>query len=147
MKMANIPTLILAAAQAAHKSYPVVPTSVCLAQFGLESAWGTKVTGKNNFFGEKASPGDSYTACHTHEVIHGCVVAIIANFKNYTSPADAFMEHSRHLATSPYYVKAQAAKTAEDFAHALTGVYATDPEYGNKIVEIMRQSSLEKYDS
>ena len=57
------------------------------------------------------------------------------------------MEHSRHLATSPYYVKAQAAKTAEDFAHALTGVYATDPEYGDKIVEIMRQSSLEKYDS
>ena len=84
--------------------------------------------------------------CTTHEVLHGKRVQIQAPFLNYPTVAAAFDAHARHLATSEHYRTAMATYSAEEFAHALTGVYATDPEYGNKLVSIMRGSKLEQYD-
>lgn len=118
-----------------------------LAQYGLESAWGTKTTGKYNYFGIKAIQGDSFTTCPTHEVIHGVSCKVLANFKNFTSISDAFDYHAKLLATSPYYSQAIADKAhPEEFAEHLQH-YATDPDYGDKLVQIMRQSGLEKYDA
>jgi len=120
---------------------------VALAQYGLESAWGTKVTGKYNFFGIKAVQGDSYKTCPTHEIIHGKSVLVLANFKNFKDYNDAFDYHGRLLATHEHYSTAMAhTDDPEEFAKALTGLYATDPDYGNKLVEIMRESNLERYD-
>jgi len=134
------------AAIAARKKWRV-PASVTLAQYGLESAWGKKVTGTFNFFGIKARTGDSYTLCPTHEVIDGKSLSINQPFKNFSSYEDAFDYHGQLLATHDAYRLAMTfADHPEAFAHALTGVYATDPQYGNKLVEIMRTSGLEKYD-
>lgn len=104
------------------------------------------MTGRFNYFGDKAVPGDSFTTCPTHEDIHGCSVRILANFKNYPTQAGAFLDHAGHLATSAHYATARQAKSAEGFAEGLTGHYATDPEYGNKLITIMRESKLERYD-
>lgn len=143
--MPNLTPEIIAAAQAAQKKYGVF-SSVSLAQFGLESAWGTKVTGKNNFFGMKARPGDPFTACTTHEVIKGHRTEIVANFRDFDSPEEAFDAHASLLCTAHVYHEAMSCDNPYDFADALTGVYATDPNYGKTLGTIIRQSHLEQYD-
>ena len=144
--MVQLAQEITEAAQASQTKWHV-PASVTLAQFGLESSWGKKVTGTFNFFGIKARDGDSYTLCPTHEVINGKSVFINAPFKNFASYEDAFDYHGQLLATHDAYRHAMTLiDHPEAFAHALTGVYATDPQYGNKLVEIMKESGLEKYD-
>jgi flagellum-specific peptidoglycan hydrolase FlgJ len=144
--MVSLPQEIIQAAQAATKVYKPVWPSVQLAQYGLESAWGKKVTGTNNFFGIKAVPGQKFTNCTTHEVIHGKMIEIIAAFADYDSVADAFLSHAKILATHPIYKEACAAPNAEMFAKALTSRYATAPNYGDMLIGIMRSSHLEQYD-
>lgn len=145
--MVQLLAQVIQAAQLSHKNWKV-PASVSLAQYGLESAWGKTVTGKYNFFGIKAVPGDTFTTCPTHEVVHGKRVLVLANFKNFRDYNDAFDYHAKLLATHERYAPAmEHVDNAEAFAHALTGLYATDPDYGNKLVEIMQQSQLERYDA
>ena len=43
------------------------PELVAEPQFALESAWGSAVSGKNNFFGVKATPGEAATLLPTKE--------------------------------------------------------------------------------
>ena len=144
--MVQLAQEITEAAQASRRKW-CVPASVTLAQFGLESGWGKKVTGTFNFFGIKARTGDQFTLCPTHEVINGKSVSVNAPFKNFSSYEDAFDYHGQLLATHDAYRHAMSlADHPEAFANALTGVYATDPQYGAKLIEIMRGSGLEKYD-
>ena len=121
--------------------------SVQLAQYALESAWGHLTTGTYNFFGIKAVQGQPFTEKDTHEYINGRYTPIRARFANYNSIEDAFHAHALLLATHPAYKNALSKKTAEEFAQALTGVYATDPMYGEKLINLMRRSSLEQYDT
>ena len=144
--MVQLMAQVIEGAQRAQRTWKV-PASVSLAQYGLESAWGTKVTGKYNFFGIKAVKGDTYTTCPSHEIIHGKSVAVLANFKNFKDYNDAFDYHGRLLATHERYTRAMAhSNDPEEFAKALTFLYATDPQYGDKLVKIMRESNLERYD-
>ena len=144
--MVQLSRQVTDAAIAVRKKW-LVPASVTLAQFGLESAWGTKITGKFNFFGNKWDGKGPYTEVPTHEYINGRYVLTTAKFKDFTGYEDAFDFHGRLLATHPAYHNATAlVDHPEAFAHALTGVYATDPLYGVKLVQIMRGSGLEKYD-
>ena len=55
------------------------------AQWALESAWGKKPSGTNNFFGIKATDSESSTSKPTWEVINKRVDTS-ANFKNYETP-------------------------------------------------------------
>ncbi|MBU6231599.1 glucosaminidase domain-containing protein, partial [Patescibacteria group bacterium] len=91
--------------------------------------------------------GTNCTLCWTHEDYHGKWVKIQAYFQDYDSIESAFLAHAFLLSKNPRYAKAMAVKNnPEAFAAALTGVYATDPDYGNKLITIMRQSKLEQYD-
>ena len=52
------------------------------------------------------------------------------------------------LATDPSYQHAMADRHLPDaFATDLTGVYATDPQYGSNLIAIMRLYNLYAYDS
>lgn len=53
-----------------------------IAQLALESAWGSKPTGKNNFAGLKSKDGKSV---NTKEYINGKYVSIKDKFKNFES--------------------------------------------------------------
>jgi len=144
----TIPAPIVAAAQAAEASCGV-PACISLAQWILESGRGTRMPcGSNNPFGIKATPGQPYVVALTREVFGGKCVTISARFRKFASIADAFAEHGRLLATAPAYRAAMLAAGNPDlFAERLTGTYATDPNYGAALQEIMREGNLYRYDA
>lgn len=121
--------------------------SVTLAQWALESNYGKSMPkGSNNPFGIKAKPGQQSVDAMTWEVIDGKRVNMKQSFRKFVSLEVAFMVHNHLLATSKYYKKARAAKSAPAFAKALTGIYATDPQYDAKLRSIMGKYNLYQYD-
>ena len=83
----------------------------------------------------------------THEVnSKGQRYEVTAKFRDFDSVSDAFSAHAELLATDKRYAACLDAKTPEAAAHALTGVYATDPNYGDLLVWIIDGSGLKKYD-
>jgi mannosyl-glycoprotein endo-beta-N-acetylglucosaminidase len=131
---APIPADVIAAAQAAQKKWGV-PASVTLAQWILESGRGEHMpAGSSNPWGIKAVGGQPFVEARTIEYIDGVEHVEIQRFRKFGSLAEAFDAHAALLGTSRYYAKARAAlPDALAFAHALTGVYATDLHYGDKL--------------
>lgn len=117
---------------------------VQVAQFLLESFWGKYDMGDaHNYFGIKALPGEPTIVVGTHEVEGGKSVAQKAGFRKFASMAECFEAHAKLLCTKGAYAKARVhAADPIAFAHALTGVYATDPEYGAKLESIMKSRGL-----
>jgi flagellum-specific peptidoglycan hydrolase FlgJ len=151
-KQRALSSAIAAAAtvMASTPGYPPALAPVSVAQFLLESAWGTSHMGEaNNYFGIKARGDEPYVTRPTWEVIKGQRINVEARFRKFADMADCFASHARLLLTrtrsdgSRIYAKALAHATDPiAFAHALTGVYATDPEYGRKLESIMRSRGL-----
>jgi len=109
-----------------------IPAAVTLAQFGLESSFGKHIPpGSNNPFGMHALAGQDYVAGYDWDASGKRVPT---RFRKFNSLKEAFDAHAKLLGTSPAYAKARA---HEDnpfaFADALTGTYATDPQYGFKL--------------
>ena len=102
----------------------------------------------NNPFGIKARQGDPAVTVKTREVDHnGNSYYINAAFRKFGSIAEAFDYHGELLATSGHYEAAMALVANPDaFADALTGVYATDPQYGTLLKQIMKGSNLYQFD-
>jgi flagellum-specific peptidoglycan hydrolase FlgJ len=127
-----------AAADAAEKKYGV-PAAVTLAQYQLESNSGKNMpAGSNNPFGIKAKGGQPYVEAETTEYINGQMQHVKQKFAKFDSLEDAFDAHAELLATDAAYSEAR--KHTDDpkaYADALTGKYATDPEYGAKLKSIM----------
>ena len=110
------------------------------AQWALESGWGKSPSGTNNYFGIKATAGESSTSKGTWEVINGKEVDTTANFKNYDSPQGSVDDlvnkwHKNYKG----YTGVNSAGSASDAAGMLvTENYATDPAYADKLRKIMR---------
>ena len=139
---------VIAAAQAAQAKWHI-PASISIAQYAVESGWGAHMPpGSNNPFGIKALPGQACVSISTREVDkYGRGYYINAPFRKFESLAEAFDEHGRLLAQAGAYAPARAClPNANDFADALTGVYATDPHYGDTLKAVMWGSKLHQYD-
>lgn len=136
---------VVLAAQASERAHGV-PAAITLAQYGLESAWGNRMpAGSNNPFGIKARPGEPFVARQTLEQDRqGRAYVVTAKFRKYASIGEAFEAHARLLGR-PSYFKAQSARTTDDYADALTGVYATDRQYGTKLKRLIRQHGLDDF--
>ncbi|MBR8228095.1 glucosaminidase domain-containing protein [Burkholderia vietnamiensis] len=119
-----------------------VPWLVTFAQWALESGFGKKMpAGSNNPFGIKAKAGQPYVEAMTNEFINGKMTRVTQRFAKFDSLADAFEQHAKLLANGRPYAKARKHKDdAFSFADALTGVYATDPQYGAKLKSIMTRA-------
>jgi hypothetical protein len=137
---------VVVAAQNSHKTWKI-PTSVTLAQWALESGWGQHMPpGSFNPFGMKAANGQPFVAVSTREVLHGQSVTVIARFRKFASFDEAFDQHGQLLATRPPYAHAMTlVGNPNAFADALTGVYATDPEYGTLLKSLMQSHNLYQY--
>lgn len=143
--MAVIEDIWVKAAQVSQKATGI-PSSVTLAQFILESGWGIHMPG-NNPFGIKAVPGQNFTTKRTREVIHGQEIFIDAKFAAFDTLADAFIAHGRLLAGNPRYAEARKYENSPDaFADHLTGIYATDPNYGTLLKRLIDGHNLTQYD-
>jgi len=151
--MSNLDPAVVKAAVNSFRKWGI-PASVSLAQFALESGWGKKDLGCFNYFGMKAACGADgkpvvpFVMEHTREVDkYGHDYYVDAPFRKFADAIEAFDEHAKLLATRPAYAKARAKlPSADAFADALTGVYATDPKYGTLLKEIMHGSNLYQYD-
>jgi flagellum-specific peptidoglycan hydrolase FlgJ len=137
------------AAVAAQRRYGV-PASVTIAQAIDESGWGQSslAVNEHNLFGIKGTgPAGSYQQL-TQEYENGQLITAMSSFRVYGSAAQSVDDHGKLLATSGYYRRAMAVRgNPNSFAASLTGVYATDPEYGAKLVRLMQQYDLYRYDS
>ena len=84
----------------------------------------------------------------TQEYVNGQPVSTSASFRVYHNAAESIDDHGRLLARSGYYGQAMAEREHPDkFAAALTGVYATDPNYGANLISLMRRYDLYRYNA
>lgn len=141
------PADVIAAAQLSDEQWKI-PASVTLAQWALESGWGEHMPpGSCNPFGIKAKFGEPTCLAATKEVEDGKVISINAGFRKFATIADAFDYHARLLATNDAYRTArQWLPNVDMFCKGLTGLYATDPKYGDKLIAIINNSDFTRYD-
>ena len=125
-----------------------VPASVTIAQWVVESAWGAAMPpGSNNPFGIKATASQDAVESMTREVVDGKTVEVSAQFRRFATVSEAFDQHGKLLATASPYAKAmQLTQDPEAFSDALTGVYATDPQYGFTLKWVIANYGLRQYD-
>ena len=120
--------------------------AVVAAQWAVESGWGAKESGRNNFFGIKAKPGQPGTVRRTREVLNGRTVYINDRFADYNSLEEgiaarvAFTKQNKRYTNSGYF----AARTPFEAAQALQrGGYATDPNYANSLAAIIKGRKID----
>ncbi|HWN61278.1 MAG TPA: glycoside hydrolase family 73 protein, partial [Streptosporangiaceae bacterium] len=136
-------------ALAAQRQYGI-PAAVTIAQAIDESGWGQSLLASqdNNLFGIKGTGPAGSVVRPTQEYQNGQTVTVNAPFRAYSSMAQSITDHSLLLATGSSYKQAMADRRSPDaFANDLTGVYATDPNYGASLVTIMRQYNLYRFDA
>jgi len=136
-------------ALAAQRQYGI-PAAVTIAQAIDESGWGQSqlATQDNNLFGIKGTGPAGSVTVPTQEYENGQAVTVNAPFRVYGNVAQSINDHSLLLATGSAYQQAMADRRSPDaFANDLTGVYATDPNYGATLISIMRQYNLYRFDA
>jgi flagellum-specific peptidoglycan hydrolase FlgJ len=141
--------LIAPGAIAAQQRYGV-PAAVTIAQAIEESAWGDSglAAQDHNLFGIKGTGPAGSVTLPTSEYLNGQWVTIDAGFRVYHNVAESIADHAELLATSGYDTRAMADRAVPDaFANDLTGVYATDPDYGANLIALMRLYNLYRFDA
>ena len=126
-----------------------VPASVTIAQAIDESAWGQSIlaTHDHNLFGIKGTGPAGSDLLPTQEFAGGQLVDTTAPFRIYHNMGQSIEAHGKLLARSDYFTNAMANRHQPNaFAAALTGVYATDPGYGTKLIQLMQQYNLYRFD-
>lgn len=128
--------------------------SVMMGQAALESGWGqsTLTTQANNFFGIKgAYNGQSVSMPTTEYNSNGQLENTTANFKKYPSAYASFADNGATLRNgtswnTKYYSGTwkENASSYVDAANALTGKYATAPDYGGSIIKIIQTYGIDK---
>lgn len=128
--------------------------SLMIAQACLESADSQSVLSKmfNNYFGIKAGPGwhGKVANMQTTEYVHGKPEKLSQPFRTYATKEAGFLDRVKFLVDNPRYALHGVFKAlnpnaqAEDFVRA---GYATDPQYANLLISIIRFYNLQKYDA
>lgn len=143
---AFISRLLPAAQRASQESG--VPAQLIMAQAALESGWGRREIRTSdgqpsyNLFGIKADKSwkGPVVDADTTEYVNGIAQKTRASFRAYGSYEEAFSDHGKFLSTHPRYA---GVLRAADPAGAALGLqqagYATDPQYGGKLIRIMKQ--------
>ena len=138
---------MLPAAQRASQASGV-PAQLIMAQAALESGWGKREIrsedGKTSFnmFGIKADKNwkGPVVEATTTEYVNGVAQKTQARFRAYGSYEESFADYARFLTSNPRYANVLASPDAAAAAHGLQRAgYATDPNYGGKLVRIMEQ--------
>ncbi len=136
-------------AMATQREYGV-PAAVTIAQAIDESGWGQSLLASqdHNLFGIKGDGPAGADWQPTQEYENGQWVTINAAFRVYDNVTESIDDHAELLATSGYYTQAMADRNdPNEFANALTGVYATNPDYGSDLIQLMQQYGLYRYDA
>ena len=130
--------------------------SVTIAQAILESNWGKSSLAREacNLFGIKASKdwtGKVYKKQTKEQKPTGEVYTITADFRKYGSYLESIKDHDEFFVSTPWrrenYRKVLEAKNYKTQALALReSGYATDLNYGNKLISLIERLGLQQYD-
>ncbi|MDL2284693.1 flagellar assembly peptidoglycan hydrolase FlgJ [Oxalobacter sp. OttesenSCG-928-P03] len=126
-----------------------IPPEFMLAQAALETGWGKKQmlhpdgSPSHNLFGIKANNWNGKTVdVLTSEFENGKMIKKVEKFRAYDSYADSFRDYAKLLSENPRYEKVMNAQDPATFAYGLQRAgYATDPEYGSKLVRVINKVS------
>ncbi|MDF0479457.1 glycoside hydrolase family 73 protein [Vagococcus sp. PNs007] len=140
-------------AQTIQQREGVLP-SIILGQAILESDWGQSGLSQsyNNLFGVKAGPGEPSVDLATKEFVDGKWFDINAPFKVYQDWEASMDDHAKLFKNgvtwnTEIYKGVLAAKNYKEAAHQLQlAGYATDPDYQNKIINVIEAYELYQYD-
>jgi flagellar protein FlgJ len=123
-----------------------------LAQAALETGWGQRMprtadgTPSLNLFGVKAGDGwdGARAVAETVEVSGGVASQRRTAFRAYGSIEDSVNDFASLLTTSPRYREAIAAGgSAQGYVDSIAkSGYATDPDYGNKLNQVLNSGTL-----
>lgn len=130
--------------------------SVTIAQAILESNWGKSSLAREacNLFGIKASKdwtGEVYKKQTKEQKPTGEVYTITADFRKYGSFLESIKDHDKFFVSTPWrvqnYKKVLEAKNYKTQALALRECgYATDLNYGTKLIQLIERLGLQQYD-
>ena len=113
-----------------YKMNPAI-APIAGAVYGLESAYGTKPSGQNNFFGIKGQ-GTTRTTTEYSGVVTE------ASFRDYATPHQSVGDFVSLINDDPRYSAVKNAKTPREAVQALKAAgYATDPDYADKLEEVL----------
>ncbi|MFT4752237.1 MAG: flagellum-specific peptidoglycan hydrolase FlgJ [Neolewinella sp.] len=123
-----------------------IPASITLAQGLLESGTGKSTLARknNNHFGIKCfSKKCRKGHCSNHSDDHHKDF-----FRTFETPEESYREHSKVLMKSRYKSLFALPKTDyKNWSHGLRKAgYATDPRYGDKLVQMIENLELWRYD-
>lgn len=148
LRTGQIPDTIRTLAYMIEAQYKV-PRAVTLAQYILESRWGKNDLGANNVFGHTYNATKKYMAVPRFVLrkdkisVNGIFVSgPERKFARYTTVAECFATHGKYLSQSPLYSAAFYTSTPESFVRVLALHYAQDPDYGIKLITIIRRYKL-----
>lgn len=129
----------LAFAEYMNRDRWVLP-SVCIAQGALESGWNAEA---KTLFGIKGKGNNLKTV----EYINGKYESVAASFRAYPTIAAAVHGYYDLITNNIRYSGAVNNHDAIDTVRKISaGGYATDPDYANKVISIIRNYNLTKYD-
>ncbi|HZS55376.1 MAG TPA: glucosaminidase domain-containing protein [Bryobacteraceae bacterium] len=125
-----------------------VPAELTVAQWALESGWGTHQPG-NNCFGIKA-----YEGCYgcqvldTTEVDHGIAKELPQEFATFPNLAACFEKHAQLICQGAPYAHAwceyQESKNLERLICGIAPVYSTSPRYATLLMELIGMHAIER---
>ena len=121
---------------------------VVAAQAALESGWGSSPSGKNNYFGQKASANEKSTSRQTTEVGSGGSYRTSANFKDYDDESASIKDRikkwsykygdAKDVDTAVSRLQLPGGSKIPGSKETSHGAYATDPDYTSKISSIAK---------
>ena len=132
-----------------YRDYGILP-SLTIAQAILESGWGKSelTTKSNNMFGVKAD--DSWNGnkvlSPTKEFVKGKWISVQAWFRKYETLDDSMLDHAKFLTKQRYHKVINQTDYKIACEEIWKAGYATDPNYPSKLINIIEQNQLYKYD-
>jgi flagellum-specific peptidoglycan hydrolase FlgJ len=126
-----------------------VPAAAIIAQWALESQWGSKPVGTANYFGIKKSARHAQCCTvTTHEVVNGERITQNLEFADYASLADSCADYAWLISHgAPYSFEWLTYLAKKDVAALISGIarrYATDPDYAALATQIAQQSNVQQ---
>ena len=111
---------------------------VIIGQAALETGWG-KHAPQNNYFGIKGK-GGTYT---TIEVINGKPITTTASFRGYKDMGDSVRGYGDFILGNKRYANAIGLQDPYEYLTEISKAgYATDPDYRDKIMQIVNGIKL-----
>ena len=125
--------------------------SLTIAQAILESGWGRSALAQapnHNLFGIKGDYNGAYCTFPTSEYINGAWCTLNANFRKYPSWAESLADHSTLFNRWDRYSNLRGNYNYRDVCNKVReDGYATDPSYSAKLINIIEQYNLTRFDT